>query len=62
MTKICRKLKNVEITEDDDYEDNSDLQSFEPVSCMEYPEQFNDWSDFSNPRSAQIVVKGIYIQ
>ena len=42
MTKICRKLKNVEITEDDDYEDNSDLKSFEPVSCMEYPEQLTD--------------------
>ena len=27
MTKICRKLKNVEITEDDDYEDNSDLSA-----------------------------------
>ena len=38
----------MEISENDDYEDGSDVDSFEPVTCMECPEQFNDWSDLSD--------------
>ena len=36
---------NGEESEAGDNEYDSDLENFEPVICIECPEQFNDWSD-----------------
>ena len=45
QTENCRKVNNAEMSEDEDKECDSDLESLDPVSCMECPEQFNDSSD-----------------
>ena len=42
------KQNNTEVIEEGDNEYDSDLESLEPVACMECPEQFNDWSHLSD--------------
>ena len=44
-TEKCRKVNKAETSEEDDNEYDSDLENLEPVTCIECPEQFNDWSD-----------------
>ena len=38
----------MEVSEASVNECDSDLEIFEPVTCMECPEHFNDWSDLSD--------------
>ena len=42
------KRNNVEVSEASDHEYDSDLENLEPVTCMECPKQFDDWSDLSD--------------
>ena len=42
------KQNNAEVSEEGDNEYDSDLESLEPVTCMECPKQFNDWSDLND--------------
>ena len=42
------KQYDAEVSEASDHEYDSDLENLEPVTCMECPEQFNDWSDLSD--------------